>query len=62
MPAAKAKGQRIRAEHVRAGTRSAARVAEFMGFENSLIPGKDAKLGSTKFDWWLENVAPPLKK
>jgi hypothetical protein len=32
MPAAKAKGQRIRAEPVRAGTRSAARVAEFMGF------------------------------
>ena len=30
--------------------------------ENSLIPGKDAKLGSTKFDWWLENVAPPPKK
>src|SRR6185437_14478803 len=25
-------------------------------------PGKDAKLGSTKFDWWLENVAPPPKK
>ncbi len=32
MLAAKAKGQRISAEHVRAGTRSAARVAEFMGF------------------------------
>jgi uncharacterized protein YbjT (DUF2867 family) len=30
--------------------------------ENSLIPGKHAKLGSTKFDWWLENVAPPPKK
>ena len=30
--------------------------------ENSLIPGKDAKLGSTKFDWWLKNVAPPPKK
>ena len=30
--------------------------------ENSLIPGKDAKLGSTRFDWWLENVAPPPKK
>jgi hypothetical protein len=30
--------------------------------ENSLIPGKDAKLGSTKFDWWLVNVAPPPKK
>jgi uncharacterized protein YbjT (DUF2867 family) len=30
--------------------------------ENSLIPGKDAKLGSTKFNWWLENVAPPPKK
>jgi hypothetical protein len=30
--------------------------------ENSLIPGKDAKLGSTKFDRWLQNVAPPPKK
>jgi uncharacterized protein YbjT (DUF2867 family) len=30
--------------------------------ENSLIPGTDAKLGSTRFDWWLENVAPPPKK
>jgi Domain of unknown function (DUF4345) len=30
--------------------------------ENSLIPGKDAKLGSTKFDWWLQNVAPRPKK
>src|SRR5262245_27088823 len=30
--------------------------------ENSLIPGKDAKLGSTKFGWWLVNVAPPPKK
>jgi len=27
--------------------------------ENSLIPGADAKLGSTTFDWWLENVPPP---
>ena len=25
--------------------------------EKSLIPGKDAKLGSIKFDWWLVNVA-----
>ena len=30
--------------------------------ENSLIPGNDAKLGSTKFGWWLVNVAPPPKK
>src|SRR5262249_20654016 len=30
--------------------------------EGSLIPGKDAKLGSTKFDWWLKNVPPPPKK
>lgn len=27
--------------------------------ENSLVPGPKAKLGSTKFDWWLENVPPP---
>jgi uncharacterized protein YbjT (DUF2867 family) len=30
--------------------------------ENSLIPGMDATLGSIKFDWWLENVAPPPRK
>jgi uncharacterized protein YbjT (DUF2867 family) len=30
--------------------------------ENSLIPGVAAKLGSTKFDWWLENVPPPPRK
>lgn len=36
--------------------------AEYFGVkldDNSLIPGPDAKLGSTKFDWWLENVPPP---
>jgi uncharacterized protein YbjT (DUF2867 family) len=27
--------------------------------ENSLIPGVDARLGEIKFDWWLQNVAPP---
>ncbi len=30
--------------------------------ETSLLPGAGAKLGSTKFDWWLENVAPPPRK
>lgn len=30
--------------------------------EDSLIPGPDAKLGTTKFDWWLENVPPPPKQ
>lgn len=30
--------------------------------ENSLIPGEAAKLGPTKFDWWIENVAPPPKR
>ena len=30
--------------------------------EGSLIPGPDAKLGATKFDWWIENVAPPPKR
>src|SRR5262245_52814538 len=30
--------------------------------ENALVPGKDAKLGATKLDWWLKNVAPPPKK
>lgn len=27
--------------------------------ERSLIPGPAAKLGSTRFDWWIENVPPP---
>jgi len=30
--------------------------------DDSLIPGAGAKLGSTRFDWWLENVPPPPKK
>lgn len=30
--------------------------------DDSLIPGSDAKLGSTRFDWWLENVPPPPKR
>jgi uncharacterized protein YbjT (DUF2867 family) len=30
--------------------------------ENSLIPGEAAKLGATKFDWWIENVAPLPKR
>lgn len=30
--------------------------------ENSLIPGADAKLGATRFDWWIVNVPPPPKK
>lgn len=29
---------------------------------NSLIPGPDAKLGKTRFDWWIEHVAPPPKR
>ncbi|KQW20667.1 NmrA family transcriptional regulator [Afipia sp. Root123D2] len=29
--------------------------------DNFLIPGKSAKLGSTKFDWWLTHVPPPKK-
>lgn len=27
--------------------------------DNSLIPGRDARLGATSFDWWLANVPPP---
>lgn len=30
--------------------------------DDSLIPGPGAKLGSTRFDWWLENVPLPPKK
>lgn len=30
--------------------------------EDSLIPGPGAKLGATRFDWWLANVPPPPKK
>lgn len=30
--------------------------------DDSLIPGPGAKLGLTRFDWWLENVPPPPKK
>jgi uncharacterized protein YbjT (DUF2867 family) len=27
--------------------------------DTSLMPGKDARLGATNFDWWLANVPPP---
>ena len=27
--------------------------------DRSLVPGPDARLGETAFDWWLENVPPP---
>ena len=28
----------------------------------ALMPGPDARLGSTGFDWWIANVPPPAKK
>lgn len=28
----------------------------------TLMPGPDARLGTTGFDWWLANVPPPAKK
>lgn len=28
----------------------------------SLMPGPDARLGTTGFDWWLANVPPPVAK
>jgi uncharacterized protein YbjT (DUF2867 family) len=30
--------------------------------DRSLVPGPGAKLGSTKFDWWLTHVPPPPRK
>ncbi|WP_225767759.1 SDR family oxidoreductase [Inquilinus sp. Marseille-Q2685] len=30
--------------------------------DRSLMPGPDARLGTTSFDWWLANVPPPPKK
>ena len=27
--------------------------------DSSLMPGPDARLGATSFDWWLANVPPP---
>ncbi len=30
--------------------------------DRSLMPGPDARLGSTTIDWWLANVPPPPKK
>jgi hypothetical protein len=27
--------------------------------DQSLVPGTNARLGSTKFDWWLTHVPPP---
>jgi uncharacterized protein YbjT (DUF2867 family) len=30
--------------------------------DQSLVPGRNARLGSTKFDWWLTHVPPPPKR
>src|SRR5262249_20752975 len=30
--------------------------------DQSLVPGAGARLGATKFDWWLTHVPPPAKK
>jgi uncharacterized protein YbjT (DUF2867 family) len=30
--------------------------------DRSLMPGPDARLGATGFDWWLANVPPPPKR
>ena len=30
--------------------------------KSTLVPGPGARLGATRFDWWLTNVAPPAKK
>jgi uncharacterized protein YbjT (DUF2867 family) len=27
-----------------------------------LVPGRDARLGTTKFDWWLTHVPPPPRR
>jgi uncharacterized protein YbjT (DUF2867 family) len=29
--------------------------------ERTLVPGPDARLGSTRLDWWIANVPPPSK-
>ena len=29
--------------------------------EKTLVPGAGARLGPTKFDWWLTHVPPPQK-
>ncbi len=30
--------------------------------DQSLIPGPNPRLGSTKFDWWLTHVPPPQRQ
>ena len=30
--------------------------------DQSLIPGPNARCGSTEFEWWLTHVPPPPKK
>jgi uncharacterized protein YbjT (DUF2867 family) len=29
--------------------------------ERTLVPGPEARLGSTRFDWWIAHVPPPPK-
>jgi uncharacterized protein YbjT (DUF2867 family) len=39
--------------------------AQYFGLtlnDASLMPGPDARLGTTGFDWWLANVPPPPKR
>jgi uncharacterized protein YbjT (DUF2867 family) len=39
--------------------------AQYFGLtlnDGSLMPGPDARLGTTGFDWWLANVPPPPKR
>ncbi len=30
--------------------------------DGSLMPGENARLGGTEFDWWLTHVPPPPKR
>jgi len=30
--------------------------------ETTLVPGAGARLGATKFDWWLNHVSPPASR
>jgi hypothetical protein len=30
--------------------------------DQSLVPGPNPRIGSTKFDWWLTHVPPPSQR
>ena len=58
-----AQGPRLRQGSAQGDRRSEPRpISASSWATESLIPGPDARLGATNFDWWLTHVPPPAAK